>query len=409
MNKAMRPPLPFSKDQNDLAPKRQDAPMSGGTAGHNIAWQCAPLNEVSGSAFGRDFAAEWQDLNAQPSEANLFQSPAFLMPSLPLLASQNPVIVTIREGDLLIGALILRRDVGYAKLPVTFWRSALHHEQYLGTPLVRAGHEGAFAAGLCAWLDQAPRQYCFVILSLISPDGAIAKAIAQHCAADGRLVSPFAEQTRAAIAPSGRGEINADQLLSSNRRKGLRKARKNLAKHVGGEEKITIQTLAEAADLAAWIEDFLRLENSGWKKEQGSSILSCKHETALYKAIISDAFAAGNLHFSRLCADGQAIAYTLDIAAPPMGFCLKSAIDQDYRKFSPGVLMEYATLAHYLGKSDLALVDSCSAPDNHLLNELWPDRKTIADLAIARKGAFYSMIFRIVRRIKGLTGSAAGA
>ena len=124
--------------------------------------------------------------------------------------------------------------------------------------------------------------------------------------------------------------------------------------------------------------------------------------------MIAEAFAAQNLHFSRLCIDGEPIAYTLDIVVPPNSYCLKSAIDQRYRKFSPGVLMEYETLKHYLRSDAFTQVDSCSAPDNMMLNQLWPDRKAIADFAIARKGAAYAMLFRCIRGMKQMLTPASG-
>ena len=142
------------------------------------------------------------------------------------------------------------------------------------------------------------------------------------------------------------------------------------------------------------------MENTGWKQESGSSLLSCEKETALYRQIVRNAFVKGDLVFTRLCIDEKPIAYTLDITAPPWGFCLKSAIDQDYRKYSPGVMLEVETLKFHNSQNRLSLIDSCTSPDNAMLNELWPDRKPICDIVIARKGLPFSAIFRAIRKIK---------
>ncbi len=362
-------------------------------------WDCQPLTRE----LCDDLQAEWASLAEVACEKNIFQFHRFIVNSLPLLSDQAPRIVTIREHAMLVGIVILRRDFGYAKLPVRFWRSALHHEQFLGTPLVRAGSEDAFAAGLCGWLDNAPRDYCFLKLSIISADGALAQAITSHCKSEARRFLIANRHERAAIAPADKSGVNAEDLLSPSRRKSIRKATKRLAK----EGDISIERLRHASQLSEWTSQFLAMENTGWKHENGSAILCCENETTLYKMMIDEAFKAGNLHFSRLCVDGTPIAYTLDIVAPPAGYCFKSAIDQSYRKFSPGVMMEYETLKYYLGKDEIVLLDSCSAPDNVLLNEMWPDRKAIMDLAIARKGLGYSLIFRGIQTIKRLlkTGS----
>lgn len=348
--------------------------------------------------------AEWENLAAAASLRNIFQFPSFVRNSLPLLCEHDPKIVTIRSEGLLIGIVILRRDIGYAKLPVSFWRSALHHEQYLGEPLVRAGFEDQFAAGLCTWLDHAPRDCCFLNLSMVSTDGPLAKAMERQCANDGRKILTANHFERAAILPVQHDGMQAKDLLRPSRRKSIKRAMTSLSKQ--GE--VSLERLTDPAQLRDWTTQFLAMENTGWKHENGSSILCCEKETALYEAMIGEAFEAGNLHFSRLCLNRKPIAFTLDIAAAPVGYCLKSAIDQEYRKLSPGVLMEFETLKYYLGNKECLLLDSCSAPENALLNEMWPDRKAIMDLAIARKGLVYGVIFQGMYTIKSLLKTATG-
>jgi CelD/BcsL family acetyltransferase involved in cellulose biosynthesis len=370
-------------------------------AARRVTWQCEALTQEVVEAL----QTEWTQLAEEASEKNVFQFSWFILNSLPLLASKAPNIVTIRLGTALVGLVIVHRDLGYAKLPIPFWTSALHPEQFLGTPLVRTGSEDVFAAGLCGWLDESPLQYCFIKLSQITADGPVSRAIIDHCRREKRAVLSANRNSRAAIAPGDWRGSTADSLLSSSRRKSLKRSMKRLL----NQGDVSIEKLGNADQLANWTERFLALEDTGWKHEAGSSILSCEHETGLYRAIIRTAFKNGNLHFSRLCLNGEPIAYTLDIHAPPTGFSLKSAIDPRFRKASPGVLMEYETLKYYLGREELALIDSCTAPDNAMLNELWPDRQPIMDLAISRKGTVYDLMFRSVRAAKALLGRAEEA
>ncbi len=387
-------------ETKDVAISSLPASPSTGTASQGVTSRCEPLTRDLCCALQH----EWEDLAEAASERNIFQFPHFILNSIALLEKFDPKIVTLRKNELLIGIALLRGDWGYAKLPVPFWRSALHHEQYLATPLVRTGFEDSFAAGLCDWIDNAPRDCGFVILSMISGDGPLAEALIHHCSIDGRGFLTANRLQRAAIAPARNRDREPKTLLKASRRKSIQRAMTKLSKQ--GE--VSLERLSNAGQLCDWTAQFLAMENSGWKHESGSSILSCPNETALYKAMISDAYEKGNLLFSRLCVDAVPIAYTLDITAPPSGFCLKSAIDQNHRKFSPGVLMEYETLKHYLGKDELTLVDSCSAPDNEMLNEMWPDRKTIMDLAIARKGAAYGAMFRCIHTVKTMLKTGSG-
>lgn len=360
-----------------------------------LSWQCDPLTLDTAQAL----ETEWSDLSIVASEQNIFAYPWFIIPSLPLLVKLKPKLLAIRAEGLLIGLVTLRADAGYAKLPVPFWRTAMHYEQFLGTPLVRAGYENKFAAGLCEWLDQAPLGCCFLNLAMMSADSKVAKAIADHCQRDARQFLETNSFQRAAIVPARSRSMEPEQLLSSSRRKSLRRAMKNLSK----QGAVSVERLSKECDQELWMAHFLDMENTGWKRDDGSSILSCANETALYKQIIYTAFRQENLLFSRLCLDGKPIAYTLDIAAGSQSYCLKSAIHQDYRKFSPGVLMEFETLKYYLGQELYACSDSCTSPNNEMLNELWPDRKPIADLLIGRRGVAFSMIFKAIHAIKSGT------
>jgi hypothetical protein len=379
----------------------QNLALSQQPAGLGIACDAAPLTRE----ICENLKDEWSELAAEASEGNIFLFPGFISNSLVLLKKHAPMVVTVRNKGVLIGLVILKRDLGYAKLPLPFWRSALHPEQYLGAPLVRGGDEKAFAIGLCRWLDAAPRSCSFAKLSMIDADGPLAAALQSYCAENGRRILIANKFERAAIVPRDSESTGPDALLSPARRKSIRRSMKKLSQ----QGLVSFDHLKDPEEVAEWTAQFLAMEDTGWKHEAGSSILSCEHETALYKAAIKDAFAAGNLHFSRLSVDQRPIAFTLDIAAKPFGFCLKSAIDQEFRKFSPGVLMEFETLKHYAANTDFTLVDSCSDPDNAMLNEMWPARRQIMDIAIARKGGAYGLVFRCIIAVKSMLGSGANS
>ncbi len=356
------------------------------------SWSFAPLDRETACAL----EADWQDLALNASEPNIFMFPDFIRASLPLLKHRQAHLLAIRCDGVLLGVAILRRDWGYAKLPVPFYRTALHHEQFLGTPLVRKGREREFARGLFDWLDNAQDAPVFVNLAQCSANGAIAEAVMGQAAQEGRASFSVNRFQRAAIVPAELPQGEEPKWLSNSRRKSLRKARRNLDK-VG---EASIERLGEQEDIVPWIAGFLAMEDTGWKHENGSSILSCANETGLYDKLIRCAHRAGTLNFARLCVDGKPIAYTLDILAAPLGFCIKSAIHQDYRRYSPGLLLEVANMEHYRDQSQFELLDSCTSSDNAVLNELWPHRKTITDLLVGRKGRLSSALFSLVMWLK---------
>ncbi len=363
-----------------------------------LSWRWLPLNAQSHAELRED----WGDLADNASDPNIFSSPTYIAHSLPLLEQQKPYVLAVYNGDLLCGLTVLRGDLGYAKLPIPFAKSALHPEQYLGALLVRSGCEDDFATGLCNWLDNAPLRFCFVNLKLARASGRTTASLARHCEAQDRPLLKLSAFQRAAIVPQSGASGECDTHLSAGRRKSIRRAWNGLGK-LGD---LQLERLEQGGDLSVWLNGFLAMENSGWKGENKSSILSDRHEVHLYSEIIGKAHETGDLHFTRLSLDDRPIAYTLDIWLGDAAFCLKSAYDEQYRKFSPGVLMEHEALKAYSNHSRIRLVDSCSAADNHLLNELWPDQTEVTDFLIGRSGPAYRMLFEAITRIKRRSVSA---
>jgi len=351
----------------------------------SISWQSDPLT----SKFAADIAEIWQDLALCATEKNIFNFPWFIIPSLPLLEEKKPEILTVFQDDLLIGLLIICPDRGYAKLPLSFARTALHPDQFLGMPLVRDGYADQFAAGLCEWLDAGPSKVSFLLLSSLTVGNELTDAIVATCKAQNRHLVEAERFERAAIASKAREVADTDTLLSKSRRKSLRRKMKQLS----DEGTVTIEKLSDEADIEAWLCDFINMENSGWKKENGSSILSQSKDVDFYHAMIPTAFRKGAVNFFRLCVAGKPIAYTLDMISAPDAYCMKTAFDQEYKRFSPGVLMEFETLKYYREHPDFSMVDSCTDPDNEMLNEMWPDRKAIVSLLISRTDEPHRSVF----------------
>ncbi len=352
---------------------------------------------------------EWSDLALNAIEKNIFSFPWFVIPSLPLLVKKNPEIVTIYQGNLLIGFLVIQKDFGYAKLPISFYRTALHPHQFLGTPLIREGYEDQFVAGICAWLDAAPRKRCFLLLTHLTGDSKMTNAIETTCKAQNRQLIELDRFQRAAIISGLQDKEVSENQLSASRRKSLHRKLKNLTAQGG----VTIERLSSEDEIGSWLEDFLNIENTGWKREKETSILSSAANIAFYRKMTASAFKNGSLNFFRLSVAGKPISYTLDITCAPYAYCLKSAFDPSYKKYSPGVLMEYETLKYYSQHKLISIVDSCTDPKNKMLNELWPNRKPIVTLALARRGAAYKLQFAISHMLKNIkkigSGSAAHA
>ena len=112
--------------------------------------------------------SEWVELANNSIENNLFLSPWYAQASLNLFKDKNPFIVLIEFNNQLIGLAIFHSDIGYAKIPVGFFRTCSHYHQFLATPLIRKGCAEEFFIGVSKWLDASPANKSFCILELLS-------------------------------------------------------------------------------------------------------------------------------------------------------------------------------------------------------------------------------------------------
>jgi CelD/BcsL family acetyltransferase involved in cellulose biosynthesis len=65
-------------------------------------------------------------------------------------------------------------------------------------------------------------------------------------------------------------------------------------------------------------------------------------------------------------------------------FCLKVAYDEDLASCSPGAQLEVRAVEAFHHRIEVNWIDSCTTPDNELINRLWPDRRRIASVVVAR-------------------------
>ncbi len=357
-----------------------------------IRWQ----SDVLCASSVKNLQIEWDNLTHNAAEKNIYLFPWFIKASIALLEEKKSKIITVYNDNMLIGLFIVTKDIGYAKFPFIFYRTALHADQFLATPLVHRDYTDQFVVGLCQWLDNCPVPIALKIFTLMPTDTGVFRSIQKICALQKRPLIAIEQKSRAVIKPQNHSVESAWNALSKQRQKSLIRANKKLSK--AGHFKI--EKLGDSDKLEHWLEEFLHMEHAGWKGINKSSTLSIAEDTAYFRAMVRSAYEHEAMNFFRLTLNGNPIAYTLDLLSEPYGFCHKSAYNQEYRSYSPGVILEYETMKYYLSNSNFDLIDSCTAPDNDMLNSLWPDQHDIIDLALLRSGKQYQWPFLITYWLK---------
>jgi CelD/BcsL family acetyltransferase involved in cellulose biosynthesis len=321
--------------------------------------------------------AEWAELAQIASEPNAFAEHWFVAASLRTLAKGRDIrLLEARRGDALIGILLVETHRGYARLPVGIVQNWAHDQMFLYTPLVAAGEERAFWAAVLAVLDEADWAPGLLHLRGLTENGPVHRGLAEarHGVTVHREVRAFLESD---LSP----DAYYEQAVRQKKRKEIRRLRNRLAEL--GE--IRASKLDDVADLDAWCSTYLALEKAGWKGEAGSTLAGSPETEAFFRETLREGWTAGRLQFLRLDVDDTCIAMLVNFLTPPGSFSFKTVFDEDYARFSPGVLIQLENLK-ILDDPRIAWMDSCAAEDHPMIDSLWTERRSIVRVSVPLKG-----------------------
>jgi CelD/BcsL family acetyltransferase involved in cellulose biosynthesis len=255
-------------------------------------------------------------------------------------------VVTRRRGSL-AGLLPIASRHGVVRSP-TNW-----HTPWFGAVAIdEAAHQelaSALRVGARNWFD----------LSFLSARDPLVPAVRAGQNGITRVVqrSPY-------IATEG----SWDEFQSRHsRRRQLRRAEKRLGK----EGAVSFDLIDSGPRLEAGLAEGLLVEDSGWKRDAGTSILSQPSTTRFYSELAEWAAARGELRLWFLRLDGRAIAFAYCLESNGIHYQLKTGFDPEFANFSPGVLLTREKV-RYAFEHGTRRYEFLGAPDSHKLD--WTDR-----------------------------------
>jgi CelD/BcsL family acetyltransferase involved in cellulose biosynthesis len=313
---------------------------------------------------------EWRDLASRAAEPNVFAGGEFLLPALRLAGAGGPTVLLAwpdASRARLIGVLALGLPpIGQGLARV--WRS---EQAGLAAAMFDADLIAAALEALLAWLRARPG-VAGLILPAIEPGGAVARAVralALRAAAPLEEINP---RRRAALVLGGAAGFEA--ALEKKRRKEWARQQRRLA------ERGRLQTrLAEGAD---GVERFLALEAKGWKGARGTALAADPNRLGFARAMLGAFTERGRLQIHELALDDSAVAIGVVLRDGARAFYWKTAYDEEFAEFSPGVQLTLALSRRLEREPGLALVDSCAQQDHPMIDRIWTGRIDLVDLAI---------------------------
>ena len=352
---------------------------------------------------GGDTVTRWDALAQWAACPNPFFESWYLLPALEAFDPAGRVgILCVETEGTLAGLLPLVRENRYYSHLLPQWCSWMHGNCFLGAPLVARGQERHFWRALLDWADSHAGMALFLHLARMPLGGPLDQALAAVLAEQGRPAALVHHEERAMLASDLAPDDYLDAAMSAKKRKELRRQHKRLSE-LGA---LRFEHRRDMDQLSEWSEAFLTLEASGWKGSTGSAMGNDSATRYLFTSALLGAAERGRLERLTLSLDGAPIAMLANFIAPPGAFSFKTAFDESYARFSPGVLLQRENLS-LLSRSDIEWCDSCASADHPMIGHVWRERRAIGRYNIGIGGPVRRALFRAIALLETRKGRGA--
>ena len=321
-----------------------------------------------------------------------------LLPSLrhAIDAARVEVVTVVQPSDRrLVGLFPVARRRLHKALPFEIAELWNHIYAVNATPLLDA--EAADEV-LDTFLRWAARSCSIVRFPELREDG---EFYSRLVAAIGRgKADMLTEQRweRAFFRPARDADAYIMALGSAHHRKEWRRQERRLGEH----GTVRVDALQPDGDLAAWLDEFVALEASGWKGRKRTAFDALPAHRAWLEEVARFAFDNGRLDLLALRFDGKPIAMHMSILAPPGAYAFKIAFDEAFVRYSPGVLLELENVRRLHQMPHIQWMDSLAVAGHSLMERVWSGRAPMQSMLVASsvQGRAALALLPTLRRLK---------
>ena len=318
----------------------------------------------------------WENMAAAAIEPNPFYEPWMLLPALELFGlGRGFRLVTVWNGERLDAVLPLERTGTFKGLPLPALSSWRHRHCLLCTPLVRTDDAAETLAALIEWLRAEGTP--IVGLQYIRSDGPF--NVALMTALKAANIRPFVLDgyARPVLRRAKDGETYLEEFISRKERQELGRRERRLQE----QGRLAHVALGPGDDVSRWIDDFLRLEASGWKGKEGSAMICSEANRRFLTETFNAAYRRGRLEMVGIDLDGKPLGRCTGFIAGEGAYAFKPAYDEAFAKFSPGIIAEVARIRNLHELPGVQWMDSFTDANNSVMSRLWKDRLTVQTVA----------------------------
>jgi hypothetical protein len=151
----------------------------------------------------------------------------------------------------------------------------------------------------------------------------------------------------------------------------MRRQWRRLSEH--GE--LSYMVARQPEEIRYHLEEFLTLEDTGWKGRRKSSMVSDRYRAAFAREAINSLAETDSVRIHSLALDGEAIASMIVFVSAGEAWTWKTAYNEDWARYSPGKLLVDRLTEWHLDDLNIRRTDSCAVPDHPIMSRMWSNAR----------------------------------
>ena len=316
-------------------------------------------------------------------EPNIFFSPRFLVPAMPRLDEREVRLMMLQDGPsgeaetrFLMPFSIERSGFPLGPEVIRAWANS--YSPY-GIPIVERREASRILDDLLSTLGDPklgmPKVLVLPDIMMESPAIATLRGVAigrgLPVLTTASVQRPFLQSDKDSV------DYFKDNLSSSTRR-NYRRMRRNL--EAMGE--FDYEVARNPTDVRFAMEEFLLLENAGWKGRQKTSLAAERFRAAFAREAINNLAERDLVRIHAFKLDGRVVASLIVLVQSGHAWTWKTTYDEALAQYSIGTMLMMEATESHLDDPNIQITDSCAVEDHPVMTRLWSERREFATMIV---------------------------
>lgn len=316
-------------------------------------------------------------------EPNVFFSPRFCVPAMPRLDDRQVRLMVLQDSDkqtsetrFLMPFTVEKPGFAIGPDLIRAWANPYGPQ---GTPIVERREAMQVIEDLFGTLTlptiPLPKIIAFPDVMVNSPVVSLLRSVALS---NGLPVSTTRAVKRPVLQATEDADVYLKQSMGSHHRRDFGR----LWRKMEAQGDFAFEIARNPNEVRQAMEEFLLLENAGWKGKQRSSLASDRLRAAFAREAVNSLAEVDKCRIYMLKLDNRVIASLIVFVESSNAWTWKIAYDETMRSLSPGKLLMVRVTETLLDDPNIAFADSCASEDHPMMSHLWRDDAEMVTLVI---------------------------